>query len=162
MLIRVCLLIAIALGSWTESQAADSRSAVIQSEFERLYDFVRDLKPDGAIGGFMKHKKIGEHTILWELNYNVDGDGLGSDIIRLFNEHTDGTDSFAVSYYRTASIVPGRVVIRRFVGPSIVNWRNDTIDARTGEYLGTQGRQTPLMTADDRKMVQKWKIRLLK
>ncbi|MCM2282951.1 MAG: hypothetical protein NDI61_14010 [Bdellovibrionaceae bacterium] len=158
MIARFILTLALGLLLPLSSNAMDARADVLETEFQRLYEYVQNLPHDGMVGGFMKYKKVQNHLILWELAYNVHGD----DVIRLFNEHKDGTDSFAVSYYRSKSIIPGRTVIRRFVGPSVIGWRNDTMDVLSGEYLGTQGFPVPRMTAEDKKLLQRWKVRLLK
>jgi hypothetical protein len=158
MIARLFLTAAIFFGVFSEAFAADNRAAVIKTEFDRLYAYVRTLQPDGKIGETAKYKKVGSYLVIWELDYNVDED----DIIRLFNEHIGGTESFDVSYYQSKSIVPERTVLRRFVGPTVIGWRNDTLDLKTGEYLGMQGRDVPIMNASDRKMLQRFKVQLFK
>ncbi len=140
------------------AQAADSRSLVLKQEFNKFYNYVQTLRPDGKVGNFMKYKKVGDFLVLWDLGKTPDD----YDVIRLYNEHKDGTDSFVVSYYRSNQLVDGRTVIRRFVGPGIIGWRNDTVDAVTGEYLGMQGLRDPYMTEGDHKLVQHFKVRLFK
>lgn len=153
---RLLLSLTFILGISVAAHADEHRSLVLKNEFNRFYTYVKTLTPDGQIGDFMKYKKVGAFTVLWDLG----AEKSDYDLIRLYNEHTDGTDSFAVSYYRSENIVPGRNVIRRFVGPGIKDWRNDTMDLESGEYLGMQGIFQPEMTDEDRALVQEFKVEL--
>lgn len=153
---RLLLAMTLVFAISSAAQAMDSRSTVLKNEFDQFYTYVTELEPDGKIGDFMKYKKVGDFTVLWDLGVEK----TDYDLIRLYNEHTDGTDSFAVSYYRSQNIVPGRTVIRRFVGPGIKGWRNDTMDLETGEYLGMQGFPEPYMTSEDRALIQEFKVEL--
>lgn len=156
MLNRLFLTLGLVFCFHSAAHAVDGRSVVLKTEFERFYSYVQTLRADGKVGSVMNYKKVGEYLVLWDLGKTPED----YDVIRLYNEHKDGTDAFAVSYYRSKQIVPGRTVIRRFVGPGIVGWRNDTMDLATGEYLGMQGVREPYMNNADRKLVQKYKIRL--
>lgn len=153
---RFLLALTLVLGISFSAQASDSRATVLKNEFDRFYALVTTLKADGKIGDFMKYKKVGAFTVLWDLGTEKSD----YDLIRLYNEHKDGTDSFAVSYYRSQSIVPERTVIRRFVGPGIKDWRNDTMDVDTGEYLGMQGIFNPEMNDEDRTLVKEFNVEL--
>lgn len=153
---RLFWALALVLGLSTTALASDPRASVLKNEFDRFYALVTTLQHDGKIGDFMKYKKIGDFTVLWDLGTEKSD----YDLIRLYNEHNDGTDSFAVSYYRSQSIVPERNVIRRFVGPGIKDWRNDTMDLDTGEYLGMQGLLNPEMNDQDRALIEKFNIEL--
>ena len=156
MLSRLLLTLTLALGVSLSAHANDHRSTVLQNEFTRFYAYVKTLKADGKIGDFMNYKKVGSFTVLWDLGTEKSD----YDLIRLYNEHTDGTDSFAVSYYRSQNIVPGRTVIRRFHGPGIKDWRNDTMDVESGEYLGMQGIFNPEMTDQDSALVKEFNVEL--
>lgn len=153
---RLLLSLSLIFGLSFSAHAEGHRSVILQNEYNRFYAYVKTLKPDGKIGDFMKYKKVGAYTVLWDLGVEKSD----YDLIRLYNEHTDGTDSFAVSYYRSQNIVPGRTVIRRFYGPGIKDWRNDTMDAETGEYLGMQGIHNPEMTEEDLALIKQFKVEL--
>lgn len=157
MLARFLFPILITFNFLAQAQVKKSESLVLKTEFHRLLDFVQVLPPDGQIGGFMNYKNIGTHTLLWDLGET----SSDRTVIRIYSQHHDGTESFAVSYYRSRDIVPGRTVIRRFVGPIVTGWRNDTIDLETDKYLGTQGKAVPKMTDSDLKLLKMWKVTLL-
>lgn len=130
-------------------------SRTLQDEFHRLYDLAAKTEPEFEVGGFLNGKSYGDHELLWRL-----ADEPGEyDVIRIFRDK-EGSNSFDVTFYRADHIVPGVTVLRRFVGPGISGWRNDTIDYKTGEYLGSQGARRPALDARDREILKKWKIEL--
>lgn len=155
-MIRLILSLAMVFSAVNSSVAADRRSEVLKTEFATILGHVKAQKADGKIGDFMKFKKMGNYLLLWDLGPTADD----YDLIRLYNEHDDGSPNFSVSYYRSKNIVEGRTVIRRFVGPDTLGWRNDTMDYETGEYLGMQGTEEPSMSASDRRILKDWNIEL--
>ena len=94
--------------------------------------------------------------LLWKLA-KYEGD---YDVIRIFSERKDGKD-FVVSYFRGDHLVEGRTVIRRFYGPVITGWRNDTVDVETDEYLGWQGVEEPRLNKKDENVLNLWNVELL-
>jgi hypothetical protein len=127
----------------------------IYSEFTRLKALAETLEPEFEVGGLLKGKRYGDHELLWRL-----AEEPGQyDVIRIFRDKP-GKDSFDVTFYRADHIVPGRMVIRRFVGPGVSGWRNDTMDLNTGEYLGAQGASRPRLDQRDLQILKKWDIEL--
>jgi hypothetical protein len=153
---RLFLCFAMMFACANTATALDHRSQVLRKEFEKMLAHVQGLKADGKIGDFMKYKDMGDYLILWDLGPTPEH----YDLIRLFRDYPDGTPNFAVSYYRSKTIIDGRTVIRRFVGPDTVGWRNDTMDYETGEYLGMQGTPEPPISAADRRLIEEWNIQL--
>ena len=121
-------------------------------EFNSLYKIAKTLIPDSEVGGFLKEKNYGDHVLLWRLADEPDE----YDIIRIYRPK----NGFDVTFYRANHIVPGRWVIRRFIGPSQAGWRNDTIDLDTGEYLGYQGTRFPRLDSRDQEIIDMWQIQL--
>jgi hypothetical protein len=136
--------------------ASQEISQRIQEEFSRIYAVAEAAEAEYTVGGFMEGKSYGDHELLWRLG----SENGGYDIIRIYRDKGDRQQSLGISYYRARHIVPGRTVIRRFVGPDISGWRNDTIDADTGEYLGSQGARQPSLDRRDRQILKKWGVRL--
>jgi hypothetical protein len=92
---------------------------------------------------------------MWQLA-REEGD---SERIRLFREREDDDQTwFAITYHHSKYILEGTDVIRRFVGPEPSGWRNDTVDAKTGEFLQTQGAQRPLLTHREAEILADWNI----
>ncbi|NJL24052.1 MAG: hypothetical protein HC902_01940 [Calothrix sp. SM1_5_4] len=58
--------------------------------------------------------------------------------------------------------MPGRMVIRRLVGPSSGAWRVDTVDAYTGEPLGSQGVKLPYLDSRDLEIMKIWGVGLVR
>jgi hypothetical protein len=134
---------------------------ILIAEFTKLYNFVSTAKEDGRIDDFMKYKNMNGYEILWDLMT----DGSEFDSIAIYRQGSENPShpserEFAVAYYRSTQIIEGRNVIRRFVGPTVADWRNDTIDFETGEYLGSQGRPDPLVTKGDQAILDEWGIRI--
>lgn len=137
------------------AQAVDP-AKTLQDEFTRLHEMVQNLKPEFEVGGYLKGKRYGDVELLWNTNFEEDG----TDVIRIYHEHKDGTPDFSISFHRSHYIVDGYTVIRRFVGPMQYGWRNDTVDILTGRYLGTQGVMTPEASSRDLQILKEWQITL--
>ena len=133
--------------------ASEGISQQLQSEFTRLERSFSSCESELTVGGVFHTKAFGDHEVLWSFD-RVNG---GSDVIRIYRGKKD-EDAFVVAYFRSPWIIAGRTVIRRFVGPSITGWRNDTIDANTGEYLGMQGMADPELDSRDKEILKQWGI----
>lgn len=144
------LTLALALAASDRAAAADTFPN-IRNEFSRLYEKVQKLRPESTVGGLLKSKSYGDHELLWHL----DDEPGGYDVIRIYREKKDSS-AFEIAYFRGTHLIPGRNVIRRFYGPVGSGWRNDTVDAETGQYLGSQGAREPNMDARDRQIMRKW------
>ncbi len=116
---------------------------------------VEKLEPEFVVGGYLKGKKYGDHELLWKLA----GEPGEAEVIRIFRDK-EGMKSFEITFHHNDHIVKGREVIRRFVGPGISGWRNDTIDSQTLEYLGSQGARRPMLDSRDREILKQWDIEL--
>lgn len=121
-------------------------------EWSNFRTLVDTLEADGDVGGYMDFKKYGEMTLLWRTSDNTND----NEVIRFFRTRP-GHQSFAVTYHKSHIIVPGKVVLRRFIGPEPTGWINHTIDFETGEYLGRQG-FTPSLTKAEKKLLKDWDI----
>ncbi len=131
------------------ASAADV-TQVLQEEWSRFRAHVQTLTPDGDIGG-TPFKDYEGMTLLWD----VSEDARDNEVIRFYMERSDSPDWFSVTYHKSHVIVPGKVVLRRFVGPEPTGWVNHTIDYHTGEYLGSQGR-SPNIRRNERTMMRDW------
>ncbi len=138
------------------TSASSSIGEKLRSEFLFMKKTVENLEPEFMVGGYLKGKKYGDYELLWHLGETPED----MDTIRIFREKADGQAPFDVSFIRTNHIVPGRNVIRRFVGPAISGWRNDTIDEETGEYLGPQGVKYPSLDERDQEILKIWNLEL--
>lgn len=146
------LLVATILSLSSSLWAAESPEAkVLKSEFDRLQKYVSQLVPDGTVDGFLKYKVMNGYEILWELD-EVDN---SHSVITLYR------DQFAVHYYKSAYIIENKYVLRRFIGPHITGWRNDTVDIESGAYLGRQGLEKPIWTKADQAVIDFWNITLI-
>ncbi len=141
--------------SWTATASTEIGQRV-QGEFSRLRAVVSQLTPEFQVGGYLNGKSYGDHEILWALSE----DPSRSEVIRIYREKGANEQPMVVSFHRSTLIAPGRTVIRRFVGPGLTGWRNDTVDVDSGEYLGSQGNESPLLDARDREILKKWDIEL--
>lgn len=137
-----------------QASASETISKTLMKEWTQFKSLVNELKPDGTIDGYTMYREYGEMTLLWETS-EVFKD---SERIRFFMLRNDGTP-FAITYHKNDYIDPGRVVLRRFIGPEPTGWINHTIDFGTGEYLGSQGNE-PELTKEEMKMIKKWGITL--
>lgn len=125
--------------------------AEILAQYARMKSVASKLKPEFDVGGYLNGKTYGDHELLWHL---AEEPGE-AEVIRIFREKPDG-QAFDITFHRNNAIVPGRTVIRRFVGPVKSGWRNDTVDANTGEYLGSQGQTEPEMDKRDQEIMRRW------
>ena len=137
------------------AHATEPRAQRLNQEFTRLRAFVQTLEAEFEVGGYLKGKSYGDHELLWHLGEET-GD---SEVIRIYRDKP-GHESFDVTFHRNQAIAPGRTVIRRFVGPNPTGWRNDTIDADTLEYLGSQGTSRPRLDQAEEAILRKWDIEL--
>lgn len=135
-----------------QSFGNETIAKTILKEWKTFRSQVDVLEPHGDIGGYMLYRDYQDMTLLWLTS----PDANDNEVIRFFMERTNG-DIFAVTYHRSHIIVPGRVVLRRFVGREPTGWINHTIDMNTGDYLGSQG-QKPELTASEKKMMKEWGI----
>lgn len=137
------------------AHASGEIAARVHAEYSRLRALVSTLEPEFEVGGYLKGKSYGDHELLW----HISEDPADSEVIRIFRDKA-GHESFDVTFHRNQAIVPGRTVIRRFVGPNPTGWRNDTIDAETREYLGSQGTRRPRLDPREEEILRKWDIEL--
>lgn len=125
------------------------------TEYQRLHEYVQNTKAEFEVGGLFKGKQFGDYKLLWKLA-QVKGE---SEVIRIYRDKGDKQQAFEVSYFRNDLIVPGKTVIRRFIGPAATGWRNDTIDAFDGRYLGHQGTENPYLDERDQEILSEWDIK---
>jgi len=149
-------LVSLAATFSTPAFGSEAISQRLQSEFSRLRELVTRLEPEFEVGGYLKGKSYGDHELLWRTSDT----GTDAEVIRIYRDKGDKEQAFDVTFHRNDVIVRGRTVIRRFVGPASTGWRNDTIDAHTGEYLGSQGASAPRLDARDEAILRQWDIRL--
>lgn len=137
------------------AHATEPRAHRLNQEFMRLRALVQTLEPEFEVGGYLKGRSYGDHELLWHIEEQPNE----SEVIRIYRDKP-GPESFDVTFHRNQAIVPGRTVIRRFVGPNPTGWCNDTIDAETLEYLGNQGTRRPRMDQAEEAILRKWDIEL--
>ncbi len=130
-------------------------SQTLMKEWTTFRAQVDTIEPEGDIGGYMLYRDYEDMTLLWRTS----SDAADNEVIRFFMQRPNGM-VFAVTYHKSDVIVPGKVVLRRFVGNEPTGWINHTIDFTTGEYLGSQGQATTI-TASEKKMMKKWGIKEL-
>jgi hypothetical protein len=138
------------------AKSQDREAQVLRQEFLKLYESVKSFTPDSHIDEFKKYKLMENYEIIWDLAE----DGNEFDVITIYRDHAELGREFTVTYYRGTHLVAGRNVVRRFVGPVVGNWRNDTADFESLEYLGMQGHPSPEVTPADQKILSAWKIEL--
>ena len=145
------------------AHASERIAGRLHSEYARLRALVEKLEPEFEVGGYLKGRRYGDHELLWRL---AEEPGCSSahlrcdaEVIRIFRDKA-GHESFDVTFHRNQAIVPGRTVIRRFVGPNPTGWRNDTIDADSREYLGSQGARRPRLDRREEEILRQWDIEL--
>lgn len=137
----------------TQLLAANSRpSHIIQSEWQEFRQLVTTLEADGDIGGYMLYKAYPEMKLLWRTS-DEEND---NEVIRFFRLRDSGTP-FSVTYHKSHSIIPGRVVLRRFIGTEPTGWINHTVDLNSGEYLGQEG-FAPKLTDEEKNLLSDWGI----
>ena len=130
----------------------DAISETLMKEWTTFRAQVDTIKPEGDVGGYMLYRNYQDMTLLWRTS----SDSAENEVIRFFMKRSDGS-VFAVTYHKSDVIVPGKVVLRRFVGTEPIGWINHTIDFNSGEYLNSQG-ETPILTAQEKKMMKDWGI----
>lgn len=133
--------------------ANDTISQTLMKEWTTFRAKVDTIEPRGDIGGYMLYRDYQDMTLLWRTS----NDTADNEVIRFFMERSNG-ENFVVTYHKSDVIVPGKIVLRRFVGTEPTGWINHTIDFNTGEYLGSQGQAPAIMTAE-KKMMKEWGIR---
>lgn len=136
----------------SHSVFANNISETLMKEWNTFRALVETLEADGDVGGYMDYKEYGETTLLWRIS----DDAQDNEVIRFFRTRP-GQQSFAVTYHKSHHIVPGTVVLRRFIGPEPSGWINHTIDFVTGDYFGQQG-YTPLLTREEKELLEDWDI----
>lgn len=132
--------------------ANDTIPQALMKEWTRFHNMVNEIEPHGDIGGYMLYRDYQDMTLLWRTS----SDSKENEVIRFFMQRSNG-EIFAVTYHKSDIIKPGRTVLRRFVGTEPTGWINHTIDFVSGEYLGAQGQQ-PAITSAEKKMMKEWGI----
>ena len=126
----------------------------LKKEFLQLHRLVSKMRPEFTVGDYLSGKSYGDHEILWRL-----GEEAGDpDVIRIYRDKGEKAQALDITFHRSAGIIRGRTVIRRFVGPAMRGWRNDTMDFHSGEYLGSQGTSSPSLDERDREIMEKWGV----
>ncbi len=149
---KIIYSIIVVMSLFSQVFANEQISKKLQSEWAGLKAKTAALVADGELGGYMFYKEYGNLTLLWRTSE----DKNENEVIRLFLEKNNGVH-FVITYHKSDLIVPGRQVLRRFVGTEPVGWINHTIDLESGDYLGTQG-QAPILTSEEKKLMKDWSI----
>lgn len=139
------------------AQSAEQISQTLQEEWSRFRAHVEEVTADGDVGGYMDYKEYGDMTLLWRTS----GDPSDNEVVRFYMSRENSSDWFSVTYHKSSSIIDGRTVLRRFVGPEPSGWINHTIDYHTGEYLGSQGYFPYALSDSELEMMKAWNIRLM-
>ena len=106
----------------------------INAEFQALKGLVKDLKADYKIGFLNAKDYPNKVTLLWKISDEEEE----HELIRIYQER-DNKEDFEVVFHKNTYIGEGKMVLRRFVGGTRTNWRNDSILVSSQEYLGSQG-----------------------
>lgn len=137
------------------SQDEDFIASTIYKEFTRLRERFQLETPDTVVGGLYKQKSFGSHVVLWKIEQFPED----SEVIRIYRaSKIEGEQDFSVTFHKNGVIVPGKTVLRRFIGPDSRGWRNDTLDYLTFQYLGSQGAERPQISPTDREILNMWDI----
>ncbi len=136
-----------------QASGSDAISKSLMKEWTTFRTQVDQIEPQGDIGGYMLYRDYADMTLLWRTS----SDAADNEVIRFFMQRSNGV-IFAVTYHKSHVIMPGTVVLRRFVGGEPTGWINHTINFSTGEYIGSQGQQ-PTLTAQEKKMMKQWGIK---
>lgn len=134
------------------AQASSDIGKDLQSQYKKMHSIVSKLKAEFDVGGYLNGKSYGDYEVLWHL---AEEPGE-AEVIRIFRDKGAREQAFSITFHRNRAIVPGRTVIRRFVGPASTGWRNDTVDAETGAYLGHQGADDPNLDKRDQEILKQW------
>lgn len=134
--------------------SAEEISQILQKEWSQLRQVVENLEPDGKVGGYYEEKVYEGYSLMWKIS----DDPADNEVIRFYADRPDSNKAFTVTYHKSHAIVPGRVVIRRFLGTEPYGWKNHTIDYHTGEYLGTQGAWRPDVNEKEESILEQWGI----
>lgn len=148
---RKLFFILLLLSSQLMAQTSDP-SQTIHSEWQEFRQLVTTVKADGDIGGYMLYKDYPGIKLLWRTNDQQNE----NEVIRFFRLRASGK-VFSVTYHKSHTIIPGRTVLRRFIGTEPTGWINHTIDFYSGEYLGQQG-STPNLTQEEEYLLEEWGI----
>ncbi|MCB0422391.1 MAG: hypothetical protein KDD61_15435 [Bdellovibrionales bacterium] len=152
------LMLALSFSASAWGMSDSQKSQVLLYEYYQLRQFVQTLKPDYEVGGYYQAKDYGDYLLMWRLIE----DPQGHESIRIYRERKDSSrTNFAITYHRSSEIVPGSIVVRRFVGPEPYGWRNDTVNLQTGEYIGAQGMTYPDLKKAEKNILKTWGIQLL-
>lgn len=135
----------------------DDGSAVLMSEWSKFRKMVETLEPDEEVAGYYKSKAFGDVLLMWRISEDSSDD----EVIRFYVEREGEEKYFNVTYHKNKSIVPGRQVLRRFLGTEPSGWKNHTIDFNSGEYLGSQGAWRPDVSEKNMEVLNEWGITLL-
>lgn len=126
----------------------------VLQEYKQLEKYVSKLKPDFKVDDFTNAKNMGDVELLW----NIGNTPESFDVISLYKAGRGKHESFAVSYYHSDDLLPGKDVVRRFIGGVVKNWIADTVDAGTGKLLENQGSSTPRLSRSEEKVLKEWNI----
>ncbi len=140
----------------SQALAQTEVSQVLFQEWERFRTLVGTLEPEGQVGGVYNVRRYGRMELLWK----VSADDRQNEVIRFFLDR-EGMGAFSVTYHKSRQIVPGRLVLRRFLGPEPTGWVGYTVDWETGAVLGRQGSSRPILNQDEEAMLREWGITLL-
>lgn len=143
--------------SW--SQTAAQKSQIILKEYGELRSFVATLTPDEVYAGLYKIKKMGDYEIVW----NFGGILSRDEFIRIYHPksvHVKPERYFAITYHRSSQIYPTRQVIRREWGFWPYEFRYDSVDTRSREYLGKMETEDIEVSVRDQEILDEYGIEL--
>lgn len=146
-----CILLVL-FSIFAQSFGSDAIAPTLIKEWSRFRAQVDRIEPQGDIGGHVLYRDYEDMTLLWRTSTGTND----NEVIRFFMQRSSG-EIFCVTYHKSDVIVPGKIVLRRFVGTEPTGWINHTIDLNTSEYLGTQG-IAPTLMPQEKKMMKKWGI----
>lgn len=129
-------------------------NAGVLKEYKQLREYVSKQKAEFEVADLLAGKKVGDVELLWNLNK----ESGGYDVIRLYRDGENRKVSMDISYYCGTHLIPGKEVVRRFIGHTPGAFRADTVDVRTGELLEIQGTMEPTFTGKEEKVLKEWHI----
>ena len=136
----------------TPAQAVETKAETLKKEYSKLFDIVKNITPDYKIGKDYNVKDYGDDELIWRLAIS-DRD---QDFVGIYDKGR--RDSFSVRFYRAKHFIPGRNVLRRFIGPVMIGWRSDTIDYNTNEYIRWEGVERPTLEPSELDFLKRWSI----